>query len=157
MSGCPRLWKRYTSKWLNSDPFNFIERNFIGGAVIELCGPRTLMRGDRLRVLERAAVEQVGSNSGRTEGMAVGGGAQLEYQPGRPGQYSFRLGGLDSGVCCLSYTFHNLWFLGFHDQSLKRGNEAVALAQALPHPDSLNFAEGFVGPLHLFRREALAA
>jgi len=50
-----------------------------------------------------------------------------------------------------------LWFLGFHDQSLKRGNEAVALAQALSHPDSLNFAEGFVGPLHLFRREALAA
>ncbi len=34
------------------------------------------MRGDRLRMFERTAVEQIGSNSGRPEGVTVGGGAQ---------------------------------------------------------------------------------
>ena len=38
--------------YLNPDPFNLIERDLIGGAVVQLCRPRALMRGDRLRVLD---------------------------------------------------------------------------------------------------------
>jgi hypothetical protein len=52
---------------LYSDPLNFIEGKFIGRAVIEFCGPGALMRGDRLRVLERSAAEQIGSNAGSHE------------------------------------------------------------------------------------------
>ena len=68
--------------------------------------------------------------------------------------------GLDAGVMgvsCLSYMALTLWTLGYPDQALKRGNEAVALAQALSHPLSLAFAEGVIGYLHQYRREARAA
>ena len=37
-----------------------------------------------------------------------------------------------------------LWSLGYPDQALKMGNEALALAQALSHPLSLAFAEIFL-------------
>jgi len=46
---------------LNSDPLNFIERNFVSRAVVEFCGPRALVRGDRLRPI-----------IGATQGMLVG-------------------------------------------------------------------------------------
>jgi predicted ATPase len=65
--------------------------------------------------------------------------------------------GFDAGVNCLSYMALTLWTLGYPDQALKRGNEAVALAQALSHPLSLAFAEGPVGYLLQYRREARAA
>jgi predicted ATPase len=65
--------------------------------------------------------------------------------------------GLDTGVNCLSYLALTLWTLGYPDQALKKGNEAVALAQALAHPLSLAFAEGLVGYLRLYRREERAA
>ena len=65
--------------------------------------------------------------------------------------------GFDTGVNCLSYMALTLWTLGYPDQALKRGNEAVALAQALSHPHSLAFAEGPVGYLRQYRREARAA
>ena len=42
---------------------------------------------------------------------------------------------IDAGVSCLSYMAMTLWQLGYPDQALKRGNEAVALAQrAIPSP-----------------------
>ena len=65
--------------------------------------------------------------------------------------------GVDAGVNCLSYAAWTLWTLGYPDQALKRGNEALALAQALSHPHSLAFAEGLVGYLRQYRREARAA
>jgi predicted ATPase len=65
--------------------------------------------------------------------------------------------GHDTGVSCLSYMALTLWTLGYPDQALKKGHEAVALAQALSHPLSLAFAEGVVGYLHQYRREARAA
>jgi predicted ATPase len=65
--------------------------------------------------------------------------------------------GHDTGVNCLAYMAHTLWTLGYPDRALKRGDEAVALAQALSHPLSLAFAEGLVGYLRQFRREARAA
>ena len=48
-------------------------------------------------------------------------------------------------------------FVGYPDQALKRGNEALALAQRLSHPLSLALAEGMAVFLHQFRREARAA
>jgi predicted ATPase len=65
--------------------------------------------------------------------------------------------GIDTGVNCLSYMALTLWTLGYPDQALKKGDEAVALAGALSHPLSLAFAEGLVGYLHQYRREARAA
>jgi predicted ATPase/class 3 adenylate cyclase len=65
--------------------------------------------------------------------------------------------GFDTGVNCLSYMALTLWTLGYPDQALKRGSEAVALAQVLSHPLSLAFAEGPVGYLRQYRREARAA
>jgi predicted ATPase len=65
--------------------------------------------------------------------------------------------GLDSGVSCLSYSANTLWYLGYPDQALMRGNEAVALAQTLSHPLNLAFAEGVSGYLRQYRGEARAA
>ena len=65
--------------------------------------------------------------------------------------------GFDTGVNCLSYMALTLWTLGYPDQALKKGDEAVALAQALSHPLSLAFAEGLVGYLRQYRREVRAA
>ena len=65
--------------------------------------------------------------------------------------------GVDARVNCLSYTAWTLWTLGYPDQALKRGNEVIALAQALSHPLSLAFAEGLSADLHQCRREARAA
>jgi hypothetical protein len=45
-----------TKEGLYSDPFDFIERDFVGGAVVELGGAGALVRGDGLRILERATV-----------------------------------------------------------------------------------------------------
>ena len=65
-------------------------------------------------------------------------------------------GGFEPGVSCLSYAAHTLWSLGYPDQALKRGMEAIALAEALSHPSSLVFPESFAGVLRQFRREARA-
>jgi class 3 adenylate cyclase/predicted ATPase len=69
---------------------------------------------------------------------------------------AFRVG-VDAGVLCLSVAANTLWSLGYPDQALKRGNEALALAQVLSHPFSLVFAEQFVGGLHQLRREGRTA
>jgi hypothetical protein len=50
-----------------------------------------------------------------------------------------------------------LWVLGYPNQALERGNQAVALTQGLSHPHSLAFTRNFVGPVHQFRREVRAA
>jgi class 3 adenylate cyclase/predicted ATPase len=61
------------------------------------------------------------------------------------------------GVACQSYAAKTLWQLGYPDQALKRGKEALALAQGPSHPFSLAAAELFVGYLYQYRREARAA
>jgi class 3 adenylate cyclase/predicted ATPase len=61
--------------------------------------------------------------------------------------------GLDPGVPCLSFTAIALWNLGYPDQALKRGREALALAQGLFHPPSLTLALLFAAWLHQLRRE----
>jgi predicted ATPase len=79
------------------------------------------------------------------------------YDSERHRPLAFRYGGPDAGVYCLSHAAWTLWQLGYADQALKRGNEALALAQGLSHPFSLAFAGSFVGFLRQLRREARAA
>jgi predicted ATPase len=83
--------------------------------------------------------------------------AIILYDPGRHRQLVFRYSGVDAGVGSLSHAAWTLWQLGYPDQALKRGNEALTLARRMSHPFSLGFAGSFVGILRRFRREARAA
>ncbi len=65
--------------------------------------------------------------------------------------------GFDAGVTGLSYVALTLWHLGYPDQALKRGNEALVLAQTLSHPFNLAFAEYFFDVLRQFRGEVREA
>src|SRR5260370_39577745 len=49
------------------------------------------------------------------------------YDPERDRQLAFRYGGTNSGVVGLSLASWTLWLLGYPDQALERGNEALAL------------------------------
>ncbi len=77
------------------------------------------------------------------------------YEHERP--LVLRSGGVDAGVACLSMAALTLWQLGYADQSLKRGNEALSLAQARSHPLSIGLAEIFFGVLRQYRRQGHAA
>jgi predicted ATPase len=70
---------------------------------------------------------------------------------------AFRYGGIDAGVSCLLIAAWTLWHLGYPDQALKRGNEALPSAQMLAQPFSIAFAELFFGILRQYRREGRAA
>jgi predicted ATPase len=74
------------------------------------------------------------------------------YDPERPLAFGLNL----PGVVCLVVVAWTLWQLGYPDQALKRGNEALELAQRLSHPYSVALAEGCLGFLHQFRGEARA-
>jgi predicted ATPase len=66
-----------------------------------------------------------------------------------------RYGGPDAGVSSRSYDALALWQLGYPDQSLKRSDEAVALARTLSDPFSLAHAVQFLSYLRQYRREPL--
>ena len=59
----------------------------------------------------------------------------------------------DPGPSALSYAALALWYLGYPDQALQRGQQAVTLAQELSHPMTLAFALGGVAEIYQFRRE----
>jgi len=65
--------------------------------------------------------------------------------------------GEDAGVICRSQATWALWCLGYPDQGLTRSHEAVALAQQLAHPFSLDCALGDAALFHQLRREGRAA
>jgi predicted ATPase len=79
------------------------------------------------------------------------------YDPERHRPLSFRYGGVDGGVWCLSHAAWTLWQLGYPDQALEKGYEALEVARAMSHAHSMAFAEYFVGVLCQYRREARAA
>jgi predicted ATPase len=79
------------------------------------------------------------------------------YDSERHQPLAFRFGGIDVGVSCPSIAAVTLWHLGYPDQALERGNEALAIAQTRSHLFSLAFAEYFSGVRRQFRREARAA
>jgi DNA-binding winged helix-turn-helix (wHTH) protein/predicted ATPase len=60
------------------------------------------------------------------------------------------------GVRCLAIAANTLWCLGVPSQAIQRGDEALAQAQALAHPQSLAMTYHFLAFLHYHRREVLA-
>ena len=61
--------------------------------------------------------------------------------------------GQDPGVWCRCFLVNNLWLLGYPDQALKRGQEALSLAQDLNHLHTLAFALTFSAGAHVLRGE----
>jgi predicted ATPase len=79
------------------------------------------------------------------------------YDHARYRPLMFRYGWVDGEVRSLCYVAISLWRLGYPDQALKRGVEALALAQRLSHPFSLTFAQNLAGGLlRVLRREVCA-
>jgi predicted ATPase len=75
------------------------------------------------------------------------------YDPREHGSHAFLYGGHDPCVCCLGYAALSLWMLGYPEQALQRGREALALARELGHPTSVVHAQVLVAVLHQFRRD----
>jgi predicted ATPase len=75
------------------------------------------------------------------------------YEPQQHRSHTL-LYGQDTGVTSLYYAALALWYLGYPDQALQRGQQAVTLAQELSHPISLAFALEGMAELSQFRREA---
>jgi predicted ATPase len=65
--------------------------------------------------------------------------------------------GQDAGVVCKSFAAVTLWSLGYPDQALKRGHEALILARDLSHPFSLGYALFFAARLYQHRQEGRLA
>jgi class 3 adenylate cyclase/predicted ATPase len=61
--------------------------------------------------------------------------------------------GQDPGMGCLGFAALVLWMLGYPEQSLRRSDEALSVAQDVAHPFSLAFALNLAGRLHALRRE----
>jgi class 3 adenylate cyclase/predicted ATPase len=72
----------------------------------------------------------------------------------RPSGVFFSRAGLRA--ICRFYLAQILWLLGYPDQALKRGREALALAQEQPHPEILVVTLFVIGGLHRLRRESEA-
>jgi adenylate cyclase len=64
--------------------------------------------------------------------------------------------GVAPGVRCLTLTANTLWSLGYPTQAIQRSQEALALAQALAHLQSLGYAQHNAIYLHYRRRDVLA-
>jgi adenylate cyclase len=79
------------------------------------------------------------------------------YHPEGNLPFMFQYGGADVRVRRLCYQAMALCQLGYLDQALKRGNDALALAQRLSHPFSLAFTGPCLGVVRQLRREASAA
>jgi len=62
-------------------------------------------------------------------------------------------GGHDPCVCCQSFAAKSLWMLGYPEQALQRGREALGLARELGHPTSLAHGLLSIAILHHFRRD----
>jgi predicted ATPase len=67
--------------------------------------------------------------------------------------HAFLYGGHDPCVCCLSFAAKSLWMLGYPEQALQRGRDALVLARELGHPTSLAHTQLSVAILHQFRRD----
>jgi predicted ATPase/tRNA A37 threonylcarbamoyladenosine biosynthesis protein TsaE len=80
-------------------------------------------------------------------------GLQL-YEPQRHCTHIVLYSGHDSGVCCRMIAAQSLWLLGYPDQAVASSQAALALAQQMAHPYSLDFALRWAAVLHHLRREA---
>jgi predicted ATPase len=77
------------------------------------------------------------------------------YNPQQHSSHAF-LYGQDPGVACLFWAAWALWYLGYPDQALKKGEQALHLAQDLSHSYSQAIALVLLAFLHQFRREEQA-
>ena len=59
------------------------------------------------------------------------------YDPREHRTHAFLYGGHDPCVCCMGYAAQSLWMLGYPEQALQKGREALVLARELGHPASL--------------------
>jgi class 3 adenylate cyclase/predicted ATPase len=75
------------------------------------------------------------------------------YDSNRHHPLTYTHTGHDPGVCCRSYSSQLLWLHGYSDQAVKRGREAVALAERVSHAFSVVLAEHTLSEVHLMRRE----
>jgi tetratricopeptide (TPR) repeat protein len=76
------------------------------------------------------------------------------YDPQQHQHRSFLQAGEDLHVFCLARLANILWYLGYPDQALRRGREALARARERSSPYSLAVTLTFVAGLHQRRREA---
>jgi predicted ATPase/class 3 adenylate cyclase len=74
------------------------------------------------------------------------------YDPSRH-RSQIMLFGQDEGVVCLCRAALDLWYLGYPDQALTRGMEALTLAQRLSHPASLAYVLYWLAFLYHQRRD----
>jgi class 3 adenylate cyclase/tetratricopeptide (TPR) repeat protein len=79
-------------------------------------------------------------------------GRQL-YDPERHRTHRRLYGGHDPGVCARYMGGRVHWLLGYPDKALAIGSEALALAEHVAHPLSLEFALVFNAMLHVDRGE----
>ena len=75
------------------------------------------------------------------------------YDPERHRALAFQYG-TDPRTVCLLYESLALWVMGYSDQAVRKGQEALALAQADSHSHSLAVALNWTGVLHQLRCEA---
>jgi predicted ATPase len=75
------------------------------------------------------------------------------YDPRKHGTHAFLYGGQDPCVSSLGYAALSLWMLGYPEQALQKGREALVLARELGHPASLGAAQALVALLRQFRRD----
>ncbi len=78
-------------------------------------------------------------------------GAQ-NYDPEQHRSHSLHAG-VDLGVGCVAYHARTLWFLGYPDQAVARGEEAISLAQAAGLSLTLTQALGMLGIVRQARRD----
>jgi TOMM system kinase/cyclase fusion protein len=74
------------------------------------------------------------------------------YKPHRHSAQSFRFG-YDPGVYAHAIESWVLWLLGYPEQALRRGHEALTLARAQAHPFTLSLTLVTVAVLHQMRQE----
>jgi class 3 adenylate cyclase len=75
------------------------------------------------------------------------------YNPERHRSHSLLYGGHDPGVCAGYIGAQASWLLGYPDKGLTLGREALALAERIAHPLSLEIALVYNAILHLDRGE----
>jgi predicted ATPase len=75
------------------------------------------------------------------------------YVPEHHHSLASRYGGYDTGVAGRSGLAVNLWPLGYPDQAVERGRDAVALAHQIAHEYSVAFALTFDATVHQLRRD----
>jgi predicted ATPase len=76
----------------------------------------------------------------------------VHYDPQRHRAH-LALFGQDGGAVCLCRVAPVLWYLGYPDQALARGHEALILARELSHPFSLAYVLLWIAVLYNLRQE----